>query len=98
MSKTLRVLLWSAAVIAVVIGLARAVAIRWWRIPMTEEYAWLAVSVTPSLRGGDLVLLWRLTEPAYGDLVLCPDPEQPQRVVIGRLVGEGEDMIKIEGS
>ena len=98
MSKTLRVVLWSAAVIAVFIGLARAVAIRWWRIPQTEEYAWLAASVTPSLNAGDLILLWRLTKPAQGDLVACPDPEQPERVVIGRIVGESEDTIKIDGS
>ena len=98
MGKTLRVLLWSVAVIAAIIGMARAVAIRWWRIPVTEEYAWLAASVTPSLRGGDLILLWRLTEPSYGDLVLCPDPEVPERVVVGRIVGEEEDDIKINGS
>jgi signal peptidase I len=98
MGKTFRVLLWSAVVIAAIVGLARAVAIRWWRIPQTEEYAWLAASVTPTLRAGDLILLWRLTKPAYGDLVVCPDPEQPDRVVIARIVGEGEDTIKIDGS
>jgi signal peptidase I len=98
MSKTLRVLLWSALVIAAIIGLSRAIAVRWWRIPQTEEYAWLAVSVTPSLSAGDLILLWRLTEPAYGDLVLCPDPEAPGRVVVGRIVGEGKDEVKIDGS
>jgi len=98
MSKTLRVVLWSAAVIAAIIGLSRAVAIRWWRIPASEEYAWLAASVTPSLRANDLILLWRLTEPSYGDLVLCPDPEVPDRVVIGRIVGEEEDKIEIKGS
>jgi hypothetical protein len=64
MSKTLRVVLWTAVVIAAIIGLGRAFAIRWWRIPQDGEYAWLAASVTPTLRGGDLVVLWRLSSPS----------------------------------
>jgi signal peptidase I len=96
MGKTLRVVLWTLAVLAVIVGLSRAVALRWWRIPVDDPY--LAASVTPSLRGGDRVLLWRLTQPSFGDLVLCPEPEHPERVVVGRIVGEADDKVTITGT
>jgi len=88
--------LWSAIIAAVVVGALRAVAIRWWRLPVNDP--WLEASVEPTLRGGDLVVLWRLTPPHYGDLVLCPEPNAPERVVIGRIVGEAGDSIVIESS
>jgi signal peptidase I len=94
MGKTFRVVLWTAIVIGAIVGFARAIAIRWWRIP--EDDVYLTASLTPSLRGGDLIVLWRLTKPAYGDLVLCPDPEHPERVVIGRLIGEEGNHVVID--
>ena len=87
---------WSAVVAAILVGVLRAVAIRWWRLPINDP--WLEASVEPSLRGGDLILLWRLTPPRYGDLVLCPEPNAPERVVIGRILGEADDNIVIEGA
>ncbi len=89
-------MLWSAIVAALLIGALRAVAIRWWRLPLNDP--WLQVSVEPSLRGGDLIVLWRLTPPHYGDLVLCPEPNAPERVVVGRILGEAGDAIVIEGT
>ncbi len=96
MGKTLRVLLWTAIVLGAIVGLLRAFAIRWWRLP--EDDAYLAASLTPSAKGGDLLLFWRLSKPAFGDLVLCPDPEHSERVVIGRLIGEEGDHVKVVGS
>lgn len=91
-----RFVLWSAVVAALIIGGLRAVAIRWWRLPLNDP--WLQASVEPSLRGGDLIVLWRLTPPHYGDLVLCPEPNAPERVVVGRVLGEAGDSIVIEGT
>lgn len=96
MRKLVRFLLWVALAIGIVIGGLRATAIRWWRVPEGDPY--LEASIAPSLRGGDLIILWRLTEPKYGDLVLCPEPDAPDRVVIGRVVGEGGDKVKVEGA
>ena len=90
-----RFLLWAAIISALVVGALRAVAIRWWRLPFNDP--WLEASVEPSLRGGDLVLLWRLTPPRYGDLVVCPEPNAPERVVVGRILGEAGDNIVVEG-
>jgi signal peptidase I len=96
MQKLMKFLLWTALVVGVLIGGARAVAIRWWRIPEGDPY--LEASVAPSLRGGDLVILWRVTDPKFGDLVVCPEPSAPERTVVGRIIGDAGDKIKVEGS
>ena len=96
MRTILRIVLWTAIVAALLIGALRAVAIRWWRVPTNDP--WLEASVEPSLRGGDLILLWRLTPPHYGDLVMCPEPKAPERVVIGRILGEARDNIEINAT
>jgi hypothetical protein len=45
-----------------------------------------------------LVLLWRLTEPTLGNLVLCPEPKHTDRMVIGRMVGEEKNTVRVDGS
>jgi signal peptidase I len=96
MRKVVRFLFWVALALGIVVGLARATAIRWWRVPEGDPY--LEASIAPTLRGGDLIILWRLTEPKFGDLVLCPEPDAPDRAVIGRIAGEAGDKVKVEGS
>jgi signal peptidase I len=96
MRTVLRIAFWTAIVAALIIGTLRVVAIRWWRVPSNDP--WLEASIEPSLRGGDLILLWRLTTPHFGDLVMCPEPNAPERVVIGRIIGESRDSIEIEGT
>jgi signal peptidase I len=91
-----RFVLWTLIVLGGMIGILRATAIRWWKIPDDDPY--LAASIAPTLRGGDWVLLWRLTPPVPGMLVLCPEPNHPDRVVIGRAIGDAEDKVKVQGS
>jgi signal peptidase I len=69
---------------------------RWWQVPLGDPE--LEASIAPSLRGGDWVLLWRLTRPALGDLVVCPDPSDPTNVVMGRIVAEANDQVVIQGT
>jgi signal peptidase I len=95
MRKMFKLLFWIALVLGVVIGILRLTAIRWWRVPTDDPY--LTASISPSVRGGDLILLWRLTKPRFGDLVLCPEPKEAGRVVIGRLVGEANDVLTVTG-
>jgi signal peptidase I len=95
MRKMFRFLFWCALVVGIVIGILRATAIRWWRVPNDDPY--LTASASPSVRAGDLIVLWRLTKPGFGDLVLCPEPKRPDRVVIGRLVGESRDELEVNG-
>lgn len=94
MRKMFRFLFWVALVAGAVIGLARATVIRWWRVPTDDPY--LTSSISPSIRAGDLILLWRGTKPGFGDLVLCPEPKRPDRVVIGRLIGEQRDKLTVK--
>lgn len=96
MRKMFRLLLWVALVVGVFVGVLRATAIRWWRVPRDDRY--LTASLSPSVRPGDLVLLWRLTKPGFGDLVMCPEPGHPERVVVGRLVGEAGDALEVNGA
>lgn len=84
--------------LGLLVGVARATAIRWWRIPSDDPY--LDASIRPTLRAGDLVILWRLTEPNVGDLVLCPEPTREDtesgRIVIGRIVAEQRDAVAVK--
>ncbi|HTM46666.1 MAG TPA: signal peptidase I [Polyangiaceae bacterium] len=95
MSGTLKSLLWFVLFLGGVVGLARAVAIRWWQVPTDDPD--LAVSIAPTLNAGDWVLLWRFTTPGVGDLVLCPDPSSPGDIVIGRIAAQGGDTVRIQG-
>jgi signal peptidase I len=96
MRKMFRFLFWFALITGVIIGLLRLTAIRWWRVPASDRY--LSASVSPSIQGGDLILLWRLTRPGFGDLTLCPEPGHPERVVIGRVIGEEGDHVEVTGA
>ena len=96
MRHMLRLLVWTAIAFGFLVAIARLVAIRWWRVP--EGDPWLEASIAPTLRGGDLVLLWRATKPSIGDLVICPEPGAPERIVIGRIAGRGGDSVTLRGS
>jgi len=96
MSALKRWLFWTILSLGAIVGLLRVTSIRWWRIPADDPY--LDASIEPSLRGGDLVLLWRLTPPTPGTLVLCPEPKHPERVVIGRMLGEDRATVRVDGS
>ncbi len=94
MRKYVKGLAWVTGVILVIVGAARATAIRWWRVPTNDPF--LEASVTPSLRAGDWILLWRASKPELGDLVMCDEPGAPDRVIVGRLVGLDGNTVDIQ--
>jgi signal peptidase I len=96
MRQLLRFLVWTAIAFGFVVAIARLVAIRWWRVP--EGDPWLEASIGPTLKGGDLILLWRATKPGIGDLVVCPEPGAPERIVVGRIAGKGGDAVTLRAS
>lgn len=96
MSALRRWLLWSLLSLGVISVFLRLTALRPWKVPEGDPY--LEASVAPSLKGGDWVLLWRLTPPTLGALVLCPEPKHPERVVIGRMIGEERNRVKVDGT
>lgn len=89
----IRFLLWTLVLVGGVIGILRAVVIRWVTLP-TDDPTFEA-SVLPTISGGDTILVMRLTTPTFGDLVLCPEPDYPSRYVIGRIIGESGDTVRL---
>jgi len=80
-----RFLLWTVLIVAALIGALRATAIRWIRLPTDDPV--FEASVQPTLAGGDLIVTFRLGNPTFADLVLCPEPDYPDRYIIGRILG-----------
>jgi len=95
MSKILRVVVWTLIIGGGLVGLLRLTVIRWWQVPVGDPY--LEASISPTLQGGDWVILWRATAPGEGNLVLCPEPNAPQRQVIARIVAESNDHVQLVG-
>lgn len=96
MRKMFRFLFWVALIAGIIIGVARLTVLRWYRVPSDDPY--LTASISPSVRGGDLILLWRLTKPGFGDLAMCAEPNKPGRIVIGRIVGTSRDDVEVNGA
>lgn len=90
----LRTTFWLLLLVGLFVGFLRLTCLRWWQVP--EDDPTLTTSLAPSLDPGDWVVLWRLTPPGFGDLVLCPDPSEPGQIVVGRIVGEGGDELSID--
>jgi signal peptidase I len=89
----IRALLWSVILIGAILAVARLTAFRWFRLPVDDPV--FSASTRPTLWEGDLVLTWRIVQPTFGDLVVCPEPNFPSRIVIGRIVGEAGDKVVI---
>jgi signal peptidase I len=64
-----------------------------WSLPLDDPR--FLVSVEPTLRGGDLLLVARHGTPVLGNLVRCVDPDEPRRWVVGRVVGESGATLKV---
>jgi signal peptidase I len=90
-----RFAMWAVIGMVAVVVLFRLTAIRWWKVP---DDPFLAASVAPALRAGDWVLLWRLSEPFVGSLVLCPEPKHADRVIVGRVIGEEGQKVVVSGT
>jgi signal peptidase I len=90
----IRVVVFTVVVLGALVGALRLTCLRWWKVP--EDDPDLAASLAPTLAPGDWVILWRATAPGFGDLVLCPDPEDPSEVFVARIVGEPGDTLNID--
>lgn len=94
MGGLLRFLIWSAIAVGIVVGGLRLLAIRWVRLPQNDPV--FTTSILPSLEAGDLFIVQRISPPEFGDLVLCPEPNYPERYVIGRVIGLPGDELRIK--
>lgn len=64
-----------------------------WRVPADDKQ--LAIAIQPTLQAGDVVLIARHGQPSFGQLARCADPDQPGRFVVGRLVGQQNDVVDL---
>jgi signal peptidase I len=86
---------WVAGVLAVLAIIARLTFLKVWTIPDDRV---LSASLAPNLEAGDVVVVLYRGERGLGDLVRCPDPEDAQRWVVGRIVGLSGDRVSIAGN
>jgi signal peptidase I len=84
-------LVWLIVVVGAIVGILMLTCISFWTVP--NDDALLSLSIMPTLEAGDLVVLWRVGIPTFGELVRCPDPDTPGHYVVGRLLGEQGDKI-----
>ncbi|MFO0613206.1 MAG: signal peptidase I [Polyangiaceae bacterium] len=94
MKKFLKGLAWVVGILAVIILVLRLTMFKLWTIPEDQV---LDGSMRPSLRSGDVVLVMTVGKRSFGQLVRCADPEDPQRWVVGRIVGMEGDTVEVEG-
>lgn len=94
MKKFLKGLAWVVGILAVIILILRLTMFKLWTIP---EDRVLDSSIRPSLQAGDVVLVMTVGKRGFGQLVRCTDPEDPQRWVVGRIVGLEGDTVEIDG-
>jgi len=94
MGSLLRFFIWVALFIGLVIGGLRLFLVRWLRLPENDPV--FTTSLLPSLEAGDLIVVQRVAPPEFGDLVLCPEPNYPERYVIARVIGLPGDQLRIK--
>jgi signal peptidase I len=91
--KYARAIIFIGVIVGLIYGGLRIFLIQFWTVP--DDDAALSASITPSIAGGDTVILLHAGSPKFSDLVRCTDPEEPSRWVIGRIVAEAGDSIEI---
>jgi signal peptidase I len=89
-----RLVVFVTLIVGGIVAFLRATCMRFWTMPGDDGL--LSVSVMPTLEPGDVLVLWRLGTPGFGELVRCPDPEVPERFVVGRILGEQGDKVVAE--
>ena len=93
MEKALKFSLWTLAILGGLFGIGRLFLFETWTVP---DDPYLAASVAPTLRAGDLLIVLTVGESEWGDLVRCPDPDEPSRFVVGRVIGMPGDHVEMK--
>src|SRR5262245_5942021 len=94
MRTLVRLFIWIALIVGGIATFLQTTCLRTWTMPGDD--ALLALSVMPTLEPDDVLVLWRLGTPTFGELVRCPDPEAPRHFVVGRILGKQGDSIVAE--
>jgi signal peptidase I len=89
-----RGLAWISVIVAFLGVSARVLLMQEWVVPDDPK---MSAAVAPSLAGGDTILFMKRSKPAFGDLVRCTDPDDPNRYVVGRVAGLHGDTVETNG-
>jgi len=89
-----KLVVWMTLILGALAAFLRATCLSTWTFPSDD--ALLSLSVMPTLEAGDVLLLWRVGTPGFGELVRCPDPEAQGRFVVGRILGEQGDRVEAD--
>jgi signal peptidase I len=95
MSGVFRVLAWLAVIAGAVMAIIYYAYADVWTVPSDDPRQ--LVSIEPTLKGGDVLLVARHGLPSEGDLVRCVDPDEPRRWVVARLVGVSGSTLELDG-
>lgn len=93
MRSLLKALAWIGGILAVIGAVLYYTLLDYWVVSQDDPL--LALSIQPTMHAGDRVLLLRSSEPHSGNLARCPDPDQPGRFVVGRVVAAGGETVAV---
>lgn len=83
MWNSVKAILWILAFLAIILGVTFGILRIWFVSVATVGHNAMA----PTLVAGDKIAIWRNTEIALGDVVICVHPRYADRYVLGRVVG-----------
>ena len=94
MPAWLRWTLWITGILGLVLGVLRYFFLDFHHVTddVNDPHNW---AMAPNLEPGDFVLVWRGGTPHVGDIVRCPDPTDPQRWLVSRIIGLPGDKIEV---
>jgi signal peptidase I len=88
----LKFLAWAGGILLVIGLVLNFTVFDSWVVPNDDPV--FAVSILPTMRPGNRILLLRSASIAPGNLARCADPDAPGRYVVARVVGRGGDAIE----
>ncbi|MCL2823294.1 MAG: signal peptidase I [Polyangiaceae bacterium] len=89
-------LLWTTVIVGGTLVVLRVALFQTWTVPNDDPE--LSASIAPSLAEDDLVIVAHGLPRKFGNLVRCAHPENAERWIIGRIVGEAGDTVEISGA
>ncbi len=93
MERFLKGCAWVAAILGAITLLLFLFVLDSWVVPNEPE---LAISVLPTLKPDDRIVVQRGSIPNTGQLARCVDPQNSAKFVIGRVFGIGGDTVEMQ--
>jgi signal peptidase I len=85
---------WVSAIVGAICLLLYLFLFDTWVVPQDDPM--FVVSVLPTLKPGDRILIRREQVPIFGQLARCVHPENPSKFIVARLFGQPRDVVEIK--